>query len=213
MSTDNQFFSIDILGSWIEVGMVLAVVLSGVFISLPVIYKKRQNSKNSSPINPSFRSSHSRIHEVLTESRVLLNSDRTSLVQFHNGGNFADGSSMKKMSSTHESCNIKVPEAINTRQNLQACAFINLLDIISEEDPTPQLTSDLQDCHFKRHLESSGTLLYSIMPVKDPRNILTQGFVMAEWCSWDSADEIDEEKAVVNMKESSRYIEGGLLHG
>lgn len=215
---DNRFWDVDIFGSWIEVGMVAVVVFAGMMVAIPAIIgilSKRKKKAYSWPCDVGYRKIHSRIHEFLTELRVRSGGSRSWVMQFHNGGNFLDGTSIKRFSLTHESCSVGCSETVSSRQNLQASTFVELLDILTdgESDGSASLTSDLPDCHLKRHLEANHTLLYSIVPLKDARGLLTVGALCVEWCDWDSADEIDDEILGINMKLYAKYVSGQLLEG
>jgi len=214
---DNRLWDIDILGSWIEVGMVAVVVLAGIMISVPTISgyfrDRKAKKKHLAPCDPKYRRMHSRIHEFLTESRVKTDADRAVVLQFHNGGNFLDGSSIKRFSLTHESCVVGTSESMNGRQNVQASTFVEMLEHLSHDNPTPQMTSDLPDCHLKRHLEANHTIFWSMVPLKDARGALTVGALLSEWCSWDSAEKISEEIVTKEIRRYSRFIEGQLIQG
>ena len=88
--------------SWVEVGMAIAAIASGVIIFLfPHILNIRRksvcNSNNEYPADFNWYT-HTELHEKLTELRVQVDCARTQIVQFHNSGEFLDGISMKKMS-------------------------------------------------------------------------------------------------------------------
>lgn len=210
-SMDNSFWDIDILGSWIEVGMVIMVILAGITVGTSSITGYLKKKKLINPCAPSYRKHHSRIHEFLTELRVKLGAERAAVLQFHNGGNFLDGSSMKRFSLTHESCIVGVSESMSTRQNLQCTAFVEMLEQLSKNKAVPELTSDLPDGHLKRHLEANHTLIYCMVPLKDARGVLTVGSLLVEWCSWDRADELNEEIILVETPQFARFIEGQLI--
>lgn len=214
MEVDNKFFSIDILGSWIEVGMVSVVVAAGAWLAIPSI-RNLFKKKSIWPCDKSYRSMHSRIHEFLTEIRIKSNSSRTAVMQFHNGGNFLDGSSIKRFSITHESCQVGVPETTETRQNLQASPFIEILNILTDDEKVGALisTADLPDCHLKRHMESNHTLVFSLCPLKDARGALITGFLMCEWCEWDHMEGLDEDSVAPTMKSNCKFIEGQIISG
>lgn len=214
-SMDNSFWHIDILGSWIEVGMVLAVILTGVIVAVPTIRQHWNKKKIVWPCDKSYRIMHSRIHEFLTEVRIRSHASRTAVLQFHNGGNFLDGSSIKRFSVTHESCQVGVSETTESRQNLQASPFIELLNILMDEERTGTLvsTADLPDCHLKRHMEANHTLVFSVFPLKDARGALTTGFLLCEWCEWDHIEDVDEEILSCVMRSHSRFIEGQIING
>jgi hypothetical protein len=211
---DNSVFGIDILGSWMEVGMIGLAMVAGVIIMIPTVWNmvKRRKKCSFCPTSPTYRKLHSRIHEFLTELRVKLDADRAVILQFHNGGNFLDGSSIKRFSLSHESVIVGTTESINTRQNNQISNYVEMLDMLSKEeiDSSIVMTSDMRDCHFKRHLESNHTLVFSIHPLKDSRGVLTTGALLVEWCTWDQADKIDDEKVTVTIKDFGRYLESQL---
>ena len=211
--TDNNYSDIDILGSWVEVGMVVAAVAVGIFLAIPAIKSILKKRKTIHPCSQKFRSTHSRVHEFLTEIRIKMDANRASICQFHNGGQFLDGSSAKQFSSTHESCVVGTSESVTLRQNLLASAFFDLLDHISKDSPVTEVTSNLNDSHFKRHLEANHTLVFSLTPIKDIKNVLVTGFLLVEWCNWDNADLIDDDQVLVEIPQYARYIESQLAMG
>ena len=208
----NNLMDVDIMGSWMEIGIALAAVAIGFLMGYPIFKKWMKNSRISKiyPCSNKFRNIHSRIHEFLTEIRVKMSADRASVLQFHNGGSFLDGSSMKKFSMTHESCSVGVQESMTSRYDLLASAYVEMLDRMSKNNLEVEATSNLPDCNFKRHLESNHTLVFAMAPMRDSRGVLISGFLLVEWCSWDSADMIDDEKVSIDMAEYSRYIENRL---
>ena len=211
---ENNFLNIDILGSWMEVGMLVAAVIVGlmvVFSASSKILKKR--SRVFCPESSSYRRTHSRIHELLTEIRVKLNADRAAIIQFHNGGEFTDGTSMKKMSLTHESCQLGVSETFECRKDVLISSFVEMLDMLSNNrGASIEATSNLVDCHFKRHMESNHTLVFSIYPIKGLKSLVTSGALLVEWCNWDRVDMIDDDSVSINVPETVRYIEGQLIN-
>ena len=53
-------------------------------------------------------------------------------------------------------------------------------------------------------------MVFSLVPVKDVRGVLTIGFLLVEWCNWDNADMIDDDKVLIEIPQYARYIEGQL---
>ncbi len=210
---DNSFNNIDILGSWVEVGMVIGATIVGFIILLPTVRHFLKLNKTIHPCSTKFRGVHSRVHEFLTELRVKLHADRAVILQFHNGGSFLDGSSMKKFSSTHESCSVGVSGTASVRAGLLASNYIDMLEHLSLNTPDIHATSSISDCQFRRHLESNHTLVYSMMPIKDVRGVSVMGCLLIEWCNWDRADLIDEDKVSVIIPEYTRHISGQLHTG
>lgn len=212
--SDNQVGGVDILGSWMEVGMVIAAVLVGILLMWPALRNilARRKYFLKSGFN-TFRTMHTRIQEILTELRIKSGADRSLVIRFHNGGKFLDGSSIKKFSLTHESCSIGISETRDSRQDILISTFIEMLDcIIDDHKPViVEPTQDLPDCHFKRHLEANHTLAYSLVPIKDTRGVLILGCLLVEWCNWDKVDRIDDDQIMVDIPAYAGYIESQLL--
>tara|TARA_B100000287_G_C20494486_1_gene726441 strand:- start:11 stop:676 length:666 start_codon:yes stop_codon:yes gene_type:complete len=216
MKVDNTVEGIDIFGSWVEAGMVLAALGAGILLGYPMIksfLRKRKEDKSiwkELPTSEKFVSLHTKVHEHLTELRVLGDAGRAQVIQFHNGGKFIDGSSMKRFSLTHESCRSGVSETRDSRQDVILTMFGEMLEIVTATDPTPKLTSELPDCHFKRHLESNSVVLFSLIPIRNASGMSVIGYLSVEWCSWVKADAVIEEDVIPMMKEKRRYIEAEL---
>ena len=213
---DNTVSDIDIFGSWVEAGMVLAAVCAGVLLGYPMIKSFLRNRRNEKsiwkelPTSQKFVDLHTKVHEHLTELRVRGDAGRAQVVQFHNGGKFIDGSSMKRFSLTHEPCRSGVSETRHTRQDVILTMFGEMLEIVTANDGTPQLTSILPDCHFKRHLESNSVIMFSLVPIQNANGMNVIGCLSMEWCSWLKADAVIEEDIVPIIREKRRYIEAEL---
>ena len=206
---DNQFFTVDVFGSWAEVGMVIAAILAGFLMIYPMIknFRVSKKKKRTHPTSESFLSMHSRIHEYLTELRVVLDGCRTLVCHFHNGGEFLDGTSMKKFSLTHESTNPGVSDVRLDSQDVLLTLYVELLEHVVRNDPKPVLVRDLPDCHWKRVLESQQVVLFSLIPLYDVSGAVITGFLCTEWCSLSKADEVDERMVEFEVREKSRLIQ------
>ena len=87
----NEVNDIDLFGSWIELGMVIAAIAGGILISLPAFIRWRKNVSNKKSnlqsdlhYPQSFNwDIHTTVHEILTELRVQTDSARSQIVQFH----------------------------------------------------------------------------------------------------------------------------------
>jgi hypothetical protein len=212
---DNSVGDIDIIGSWVELGMVATAIIAGLLLGLPLIRHISKKKKNKCiwkelPTSNKFVRLHTKIHEYLTELRVKGDAARAQVMQFHNGGKFLDGASMKRVSLTHESCRSGVSETRRERQDVILTMFGEMLEIITSNDSVPKLTSNLGDCHFKRHLESNNVIMFSLIPIRNASGMNIIGYLSVEWCSWLKADEVVDEDIVPMMEEKRRYIEAEL---
>lgn len=211
VETDNTYGSVDIFGSWVEVGMVGIALVAGIIIAIPAFNAllKRRKNKAKKTVNNSYIKCHTRVHEYLTELRVVLDAARAYVIQFHNGSEFLDGNNIKKMSITHESCSEGVKEIINTRQDEMLSLNSDFLNKLNLNDPKPFLTSTLGLCHFKRILESNRVLMSAYLPLRDIKGGIT-GAVCIEWCHWGMVDDLDFSVVREELIDKRRYIEAQL---
>jgi hypothetical protein len=213
---DNTVGDIDILGSWVEGGMVVAAVLAGILLGVPMLkhFMNKRKQKfciwKEPPTSLKFVRLHTKVHEHLTELRVRGDAARAQVMQFHNGGKFLDGTAMKRFSLTHESCRTGVSETRDSRQDIILTMFGEMLETVTSNEPTPVLTSSLPDCHFKRHLEANSVVMFSVVPIRNASGMSIIGCLSMEWCSWMKADEVIFEDIIPIMKEKRRYIEAEL---
>ena len=203
--------SIDIFGSWMEVGMIVAAFIAGfLFIVFPMMKKIKElikRNRNNTFDSPNFIQTHTRIHEWLTELRVSLYASRAYISQFHNGGEFLTGTSMKKFSLTHESCYTGVAETKETRHDVLLTLYPELLQHLQKNTPELIMTTELPECYFKRTLEINGVVMLSFLPIKCLRGIKTIGYISLEWCDFANADKVDETELAVKMLKKRRFIE------
>ena len=208
---DNNYGTVDIFGSWVEIGMVFLAITAGVVFGIPALFhlgKKFKKSKDE-PISKTYIKKHTRINEYLTELRVKLDAARTHVVRFHNGGSYSDGPSMKKFSITHESCVDGIRETQAERQNNLLTLYSDFLDKAYLDNSKPVLTSTLTPSHFKRTLESNTVLMFSVLPLRGLKQNIV-GAVVVEWCNWNKVDEIDFVKVREELTDIRRYIEAQM---
>jgi len=133
---------------------------------------------------------HSEIHELLTELRILTDSARTQIIQFHNGEYFMDGISMRKFSITHESLTRGIGSCVSQMTGSLCSLFVPLLSLVLDNSAVITYTTDLKDSYFKQFFESRNIEAFIVLPVT-VKNQVT-GFVLVQWCSSIKAEEIDK---------------------
>ena len=202
---DTVFFD-----SWVEVGMAVAAVVSGFAIFLyPYILKIKKKSLCDSDNNeyPSdFNwSSHTTLHEKLTELRVQVDCARTQIVQFHNSGEFLDGISMKKMSLTHESLATGTSSEMETKKDLLVSLCIDGLTLLKENKPELYVVDQLEDSWCKKFMQASNVIAFSFLPIRKKNKII--GYLMCQWCSWSKTDNIEEKEMALFLENARDIIE------
>ena len=195
---------------WFELGVAGVAIAVGTAFGIHRILKgkksmlleeKRQLKFPSS----CFWSTHTRIHETLTELRVKTDCARAQLVQFHNSGHFLDGISMKKMSLTHESLEKGVSSEMSCKKDLLLSMCIDGLNLLLKDEPKLYTVSDLEDSWCKQFMENSNVVSFSFLPIRSKG--LVVGYVMCQWCSWTKTDSIDENQMVEEIIEARNLVE------
>ena len=204
---------IDFVGSWLEIGMIIASVVAGVITILVPFLKKRKNKiKNCSknldyPENFQW-SIHTILHEILTELRVRVDAGRTQIVQFHNSGEFLDGISMKKFSITHESLTSGTSGETG-KKDLLVSMFLDKLNLLKKDTSEVYIVETLSDSYTKQYMQSSNIIAFSMLPICKNKEII--GYLMSQWCSWNKVDNVDNELVSEEMESSRDRIEIQLL--
>lgn len=204
-AVDNAYGGVDIVGSWVEFGLVAVAVVAGVFFSLPVLFKaidgwKSRNKYKKITLPTNYWKHHSAMHETLTELRVELDAARVSIVQFHNGGNFFDGTPMTKLTMSHESLRNGIAQEAPNWRELQMPLMIPLLERVQNDSPELYITSEDNDSYAQQQLNAGNVLAYTVLPLYKSNAFV--GFVMCHWCAWNKVDDIVEDKARNKMNDA-----------
>ena len=117
----------------ITFGELLGTLIIGVVIGVVgAIRKRKWHIGITTKQNKMFAEQHSRIHEMLTELRLVTRASRCLIFQFHNGGSFADGTSIKRFSVTHESNDSTVSSILIESQDVLLTRYMELVRILDD---------------------------------------------------------------------------------
>jgi hypothetical protein len=175
-------------------GEIAGSLLIGVLIGVVGAVRKRKiNLKWNTSKERTFVEKHSRIHEQLTELRVMVRASRCLVFQFHNGGSFADGVSIKRFSVTHESCEAGVTSMILESQDVLLTRYIELVQTMKDAPHKILPVSSLAPSSFRSGLEINSVEYFSVSPLQCSDSLTPIGFVCCHWCSADKLDEIEKE--------------------
>ena len=210
--SDNQFFNIDVFGSWMDVGLAVGMFVIGLaFVFKSIMGLKK--SKGCSPFKQHTIAVHTKVHEQLTELRVLTGAGRAQICMFHNGGTFESGSSMKKFSVTHESLALAIESTLQKKKEMVASAFTHLIEHVSKDDPTPLIISEMEDSFWKSFLESQRVLMTCNLPIFCQAKGVIVGYLCLEWCSLKHMDDANAEKIESEMREKRSIIQALISEG
>lgn len=188
------------------VGMyVFSFLIGGVVVFITKFQKFLKYAKTNKGLKQNFLRIHSELDEYLTELRIKLKACRVGLVRFHNGGNYLDGSSIMKFTTTHESCKIGIDSSLDTSQGLLITRFIDMIELIQKDNSKLTYTIDLKDSHFKGYQETKGTIAFTLLPLKCNKG-LNLGYIICEWCNYDRVEEIEQPEIDYEMLHYRRMI-------
>lgn len=190
------------------VGEVLGVLFFGVIIGVwGAIRKNKSMIKWSHTKEKRMVDHHSRIHELLTEMRVTVRACRCLVFQFHNGGCFADGTSINRFSVTHESCDEASQSMILESQDVLLTRYMDIVSILEFKSGKIIAVNSLPPSAFRSGLEINSVEYFSVVPLKCLDGLTPLGFLCCHWCSADALDEIEREGV------SQERLETLIQHG
>jgi hypothetical protein len=197
---------------WFDMGAGAIALIAGIATGFYYLVNKGKmkmllKEKNKSIELPDncFWQTHTRLHETLTELRVRTDSARTQIIQFHNGGQFLDGISMKKLSLTHESLDKGVSSELPHKQDILMSLCIDGLNMLLKDNPVIHIVEDMEDSWCKQFYQSSNIIAFAFLPIKKNKQAI--GYVMVQWCSWSKADVVEDEVVSKELEDARALIE------
>jgi len=197
---------------WFDMGAGAIALIAGIVTGFYYLVNRGKmkmllKEKNQSIKLPDncFWKTHTRLHETLTELRVRTDCARAQIVQFHNGGEFLDGISMKKMSLTHESLDKGVSSELGNKQDILMSLCIDGLNLLLKDEPIMYIVEDMKDSWCKQFYQSSNVITFAFLPIKKRGQAI--GYVMVQWCSWAKADTIEDEYISSELEDARALLE------
>lgn len=168
---------------WMNVGTAMAGMVAGMLAGVSYLRKKtlswKKQEERDAAITIQDIRRYGQVQELITTLRCQTGADRVQILQFHNGGKFLDGSPMKRMSVTHESCKQGVAYEYMHMQAVLATLLWQKIELVKKDDPQIHLVRNLADSTLKTYCRSKGTEAFSILPVK--KDNLVIGFINLDW--------------------------------
>lgn len=176
------------------VGELVGVFLVGIGIGVwGHIQKNKTLMMWSKKKEQRFVESHSQAHELLTELRITIRASRCLVFQFHNGGSFADGTSIKRFSITHESCGVPAQSMILESHDVLLTRYIDIVPLMETRAGEIIDVDTLSPSAFRSGLEINRVKYFSIIPLKCVDGLTPLGFLCCHWCSVEPIEEIEKE--------------------
>ena len=176
----------------------------GIGLGVKKFWKSKKKTDN-------FIIIHSEINELLTELRLISDSMRVSVLQFHNGEYFMDGISMRKFSITHESSHKGYTSQAIKFKNTLCSLFIPLLTRVIENKPLIYSVEAMPSGSYAKHFFEDEYISHvACLPVKN-KNI-NVGFILIQWHKDYAPDLSREEKLMTHFTNVRDSIEVQLSY-
>ena len=168
--------------------------------------KSHQLKEKNETITDEDVSSMMEIQEFLDDLIQKWEIDRGAIYQFHNGGKFFNGVSMKKYSLTHESSAPGIARIKEASQNVFVTEHPYLIKQLSECSILSMSIEDSQLDYIRDRLEEQGIVQIISVPIRSLNNTLF-GFVQFSMIKnkINVTQEIEED-----LVESAQRISGYL---
>jgi hypothetical protein len=168
------------LKEFYELGIASATILIGLTIAI-LKYKKAKKVHVAIKKESEFSISNMEIWKIITDLRVDVDATRVSVVQFHNGGKFMDGTSMRKMSITHQSYDSSTWSTAALMQDTLVTRFIEVTSLLQQNCPSIRSPITHTECNTKRFYSMNNTNAISLLPIYGEANLLIHGYISIEW--------------------------------
>lgn len=195
------------LKEFYELGIASATILIGLTIAI-LKYKKAKKVHIAIKKESEFSISNIEIWKLITDLRIATDAARVSVVQFHNGGKFMDGTSMRKMSITHQTYDSSTWSTAALMQDTLVTRFIELTSLLQQNCPSIRSPITHTECNTKRFYTMNNTNAISLLPIYGEASLLIHGYICVEW---EKAPKSTSEKTIA-MIPSARDNIAMLIH-
>jgi hypothetical protein len=197
---------------WVSVGSGLTGVIAGMVAGVSYLKNRFKSWKKQEEIDAAITAAitvddirrYGQVQEILTTLRNQCGADRIQILQFHNGGKFLDGSSMKRMSVTHESCSNGVAYEYMHLQAVLATLLWEKIELVKKDEPQIHLVKNLSESNLRTYCRSKGTEAFAVLPIH--KDALVIGFINLDWLDEETAPHKPMEFAAM-FEEQRNYIE------
>jgi hypothetical protein len=146
------------------------------------------------------------VHDWLNEVREKYDFERVAIFQFHNGGKFFQGKSMKKFSMTYESVAPGYEKIKRSQQNVLCSEYPHWVSKMVERKVFANVTSEME--HKDRYeLEQLGIKQFVTVPIR-----CLKGHLIGFMVGYNIADIDESIKGKFSaLVEDSKFISGYLI--
>jgi len=185
-------------------GIILAIVSSW---AKSYFEQREMKKKVNSMTSEKFLGAMIKVQNWLDGIREFYDFDRISICQFHNGGEFQNGTPMSKFSITYESVSPGISTIKNDFKNVFTSEYPKWVSAMLRKKIIIKCPETTENTKTKEQLEKYGILKSVTIPIKDINNCLV-GFIWIHWVkNHDKFQEIEFEKLCNSLAEIKGYLD------
>ncbi len=212
---------------WLNLGMTVGTIIAGVVISIGIkILKtwtaKRKDGKSrddelgeDSTALLTNGKNHQEINEVLNELRNVLDAERAQVGQFHNGGDYLDGSPVKRFSVSYESFKSGSQPMAPQMQGVLLSLFWDVVPVLRDNKAVGRLVAEQDEGYFRSLLENGTVYAFAALPLRKwhakARKSQIVGYVLVEWGTKEDYEAQTETHIRAQLRSTRTVIESQLV--
>ena len=213
--------------TWLNVGMGIGTVLGGILIGIFVKVLKTWDAKRKDAETREEQlgedstalltngKNHQEINEVLNELRNVLDAERAQVGQFHNGGDYLDGSPVKRFSVSYESFRSGSQPTAPQMQGVLLSLFWDVVPVLRDNRAVGRMVSDQAEGYFRSLLENGTVYAFAALPLRKwhakARKSQIIGYVMVEWGKKEAYEGQSESHIRSQLRSIRTVIESQLV--
>ena len=212
---------------WLNLGMTVGTIIAGIVISIGVKLLKTWTAKRKdgksrddelgedSTTLLSNGKNHQEINEVLNELRNVLSAERAQIGQFHNGGDYLDGSPVKRFSVSYESFRSGSRPMAAQMQGVLISLFWDLVPILKDNKAVGRQVAEQHEGYFRSVLENGTVYAFAALPLRKwhakARKSQIIGYVLVEWGTQEDYEGQTELHIRAQLRSTRTVIESQLV--
>lgn len=214
------------LKDWLNLGIIVGTLFGGISCGFIVkkikvwIAKKKDKVTSDNELGVeattllSDGKSHQEINEVLNELRMVLSAERAQVGQFHNGGDYLDGSPVKRFSVSYESFQRGSEPMAPSMQGVLISLFWDVVPILRDNKAVGRIVSDQPEGYFRSLLENGTVYAFAALPLRKwhakSKKSQIIGYVLVEWGTKDEYEAQTATHIRAQLRSTRTVIEAQL---
>ena len=212
--------------TWLNLGITVGTVIGGIVIGISIkVLKtwaaKRKDAKSrddelgeDSTALLTNGKNHQEINEVLNELRKVLDAERAQVGQFHNGGDYLDGSPVKRFSVSYESFRSGSQPMAPQMQSVLLSLFWDVVPVLRDNKAVGRLVNEQPEGYFRSLLENGTVYAFAALPLRKwhakSKKSQIIGYVLVEWGTKEDYEAQTETHIRAQLRSTRTVIESQL---